>query len=85
MIQELNLSECQLVDRQLEDLAHVFKLGRKLNLTHLNLSANTKCKPFAFSHIVASLANNNHVPISRLILNNNDFEVNQKSNSQTFF
>ena len=84
-LQELNLSDSQLTDKHLEEMANVFKQDRKLNLSILNLSANSKCKPSAFAHIIASLANNSQVPISRLILNNNDLEVSKKTNSTAFF
>jgi len=39
-LQELNLSDSQLTDKHLEEMANVFKQDRKLNLSILNLSAN---------------------------------------------
>lgn len=81
VLQELNLSDNQLVDKNLEDLVQVFKCERKLSLTTLNLASNPKCKPMAFATLMSSLVNNNSVPISRLVLNNNDLEVSKKTHS----
>ena len=64
----------------MEELANVFKLERKLSLTSLNLASNPKCKPQAIATLLSSLSSNSAVPISRLILNNNDMEVSKKTN-----
>ncbi len=63
----------------------MFKLDRRLQLTSLNLASNSKVKPYATALLLCSLSNNSSVPISRLILNNNDLEVSKKSNRTASF
>jgi hypothetical protein len=80
VLQELNLSDNQLVDKHIEELSNTFKQDRKLTLTSLNLAAN-KFKPSGIATLMFALSNNSSVPINRLILNNNDFEVSKKTGS----
>ena len=85
VLQELNLSDNMLTDRHFEELAAVFRLDRRLQLTSLNLASNPKVKPYATALLFCSLSNNSSVPISRLILNNNDLEISKKSNRTAAF
>ena len=73
------------MDRNIEEISSIFKQERKLSLESLNLAQNVKCKPIAFANLLCSLSNNSNVPLSRLILNGNDLEVSQKSNSQATY
>ena len=67
-------------------MATAFKkdMNRKLSLNVLNLAGNQKCKPIAFATLLSSLSNNSSVPINRLILNNNDFEVSKKTSGAAY-
>ena len=84
VLQELNLSGNQLVDKHIEELSNAFKQDRKLNLTSLNLADN-KFKPYGLATLMCALSNNSYAPINRLILNNNDFEVSKKTGNAGYF
>jgi len=80
----LNLSDNQLVDKHIEELSNAFKQDKKLTLTSLNLATN-KFKPSGIATLMCALSNNSTVPINRLILNNNDFEVSKKTGSSGYY
>jgi len=78
-LQELNLADNSLTDRNIEELSSVFKNERRLCLESLNLSQNPKCRPLAIANLLSALSSNSNVPISRLYLNGSDLDVSPKT------
>ena len=73
VLQELNLSENQLQDKHIEELATKISTSKRLQLTSLNIGSN-KFSHRGVASLLSTLSNNTKIPISKLILNNNILE-----------
>jgi hypothetical protein len=62
----------------LEELASVFLKKRELSLNSLNLGSN-KVTSKGITKMFEALNTNGNIPVSHLVLNNNDLQISKKN------